>query len=101
MTYTQEIVNLTRACNSGIAYYLARTWTARDGANNTRSYQQIVAVKDVEVIKFASATLAVRRTGVVSYALRVPDPLPNKVYTWTVTQINTHTPLTRSKTGEQ
>lgn len=98
--YTQDIIDLPRACDSGIVYHLARTWSTSDGANNTRSYQQIVAVRDVEAITVPSATLHLTPTGTISHALSVPDPLPNKVYTWTVTQANSQLPLTRSKTGE-
>lgn len=63
-------------------------------------YQQMVAVRDVEVIKFPLAVLSLPSRGSVSYTLRVPDPLPNKRYTWVVTSTNTLTALTRSKTGK-
>jgi hypothetical protein len=81
-------------------YHLLRTWNTTDGANNTASYQQMVAVRDVEVIRFPLAILNLPSRGFVTYSLKVPDPLPNKRYTWVVTRTNTFTPVTRSKTGE-
>lgn len=88
-----------RVCSSRIVYHLLRTWNTTDGANNTAMYQQMVAVRDVEVIKFPLAVLSLPSRGSVSYTLRVPDPLPNKRYTWVVTRTNTLTALSRSKTG--
>ena len=98
-SYQQEMVDLPRVCKSRIVYHLMRTWNTTDGAGNTASYQQLVAVQDVEVIKFPDATLSMLRTGIVTQVLRVPDPLPNKRYTWVVTQINTQMPLQRTRTG--
>lgn len=89
-----------RNCSSQIVYHLLRTWNTTDGANNTAKYQQMVAVRDVEVIKFQMVTLTLPSRGVVTHNLRVPDPLPNKNYTWVVTRTNTVTKSSRQKTGK-